>query len=110
MTKRIFSLLLALLLCAGSVIGLVSCMDSEVEGNDSDSVADSESESITEDTPTGSVLNLVTEGKSDFVIIVPTDSDLFTQSMVDAVNILITPSRITQVHVLNTRTILWAGM
>lgn len=87
--KRILALILSLLLCAGALFSLTSCLNDIGKEQDSDSQSQSESESETENTPTEYTLNLVTEGKTDFVIIVPTDTDDFTQEMLDAVNTMI---------------------
>ena len=86
-TKKILALLLALLLATGTLLGLASCDfggDKDNESDPAESTVDSESE--TEGTTAAKPLELVKDGKTDFVIIVPTDSDLFTQDMVDAVN------------------------
>ncbi len=86
-TKKILALLLSLLLCAGALFSLASCAD--VEDSEGDSDSQSQSESETETAPVNYTLNLVNAGKTDFVIVVPTDEELFTQDILDAVSSLI---------------------
>ena len=79
------ALLLSFLLFTGALYSLTSCADKGDKGDN-----ESSSESETETTPVVNyALNLVTEGKTDFVIVVPTDEELFTQDMLNAVNSLV---------------------
>lgn len=86
-TKRLLAFLLSLVICAGALFSLASC---QIPGNEQNSDSESQGESETDTIPVADyTLNLVTEGKTDYVIVVPTDEELFTQDMLDAVNTLI---------------------
>ncbi|MBQ8849758.1 MAG: hypothetical protein IJ011_05470 [Clostridia bacterium] len=86
--KRLLSILLCLCMCAGALISLASCKDNgDVE--ESGSVSETDSETETEASEPDYTLTLASGGKTDYVIIVPMDSELFTEEMLAAVNSLI---------------------
>ena len=84
-TKRLLSLLLCFTLLLGTVAFLASCGGEEEPSESEGEENTSESTESTETEPTEYTLNLVENGKTEYVIIVPTESKYFTNDMLAAV-------------------------
>lgn len=98
--RCLLSVLLCLCMLAGTFIGLTSCnifggntAETDIEGKtesqaETDGETETDGKSETESAVIEHELKLASGGKTDYIIIVPTDNELFTEEIFSAVNSL----------------------